>query len=191
MKTLSGVQPLWRRLLRPLVILLVVNAAVFAVYTLPRTLQERSVSARDATLRADVAREREVVAQLRRRAETLKANTRDRERFYSEIVGDRGRDLVATIEEVEKMAVDLGLKPQTRAWEHSRLHELPVVRTVIRMPLRGTYAQLVAFLDRVERSKRFLIVEQVSLKEGSDGQGDLLVAVGTYFRADADEGRKS
>jgi hypothetical protein len=59
------------------------------------------------------------------------------------------------------------------------------------MPLRGSYAQLVAFLDRVEHSKRFLVVEQVSLKEGQDGQGDLTVSVGTYFRSNPDMDRKS
>lgn len=191
MNAAPDVRPLWRRLLGPLAILLGLNVAVFAVYTFPRSLQEKSVAARNASLRADVAREREVVADLRRRAEILKANARDTERLYREILGERGPDLVPTIQEVERMALELGLKPQARSWDHSRVADLPVARTIINMPLRGTYPQLAAFLDRVEHSKRFLVVEQVSLREGQDGQGDLTVSVGAYFRASSETDRKS
>lgn len=190
MKTASAGQPLWRRLLRPLLILLGYNAIVFAVYTLPRSMRAQSIKARVETLRAEAERERATVAQLRQRVEALRANTKDTERLYREVLGDRGKDLVPTIEEVEKIASDLGLKPLNRSFDHARVAGLPLVRTVIHMPLRGTYSQLVSFLDRVERSKRFLVVDQVSLRE-QGGQADLTVAVATYFRAEGGAGKKS
>jgi len=191
MKAASAGQPRWRRMLRPLLVLLGINALVFTVYTLPRSIQERSIETQGATLRAEAERERATVADLRQRAEALRANAKDAERLYREILGDRTRDLVPTIEEVEKMATDLGLRPLTRSFDHAPVTGLPLVRTVIRLPLRGTYSQLVSFLDRIERSKRFLVVDEVSLRERQDGQADLTVAVATYFRADGDAGKKS
>ncbi|HEX9203678.1 MAG TPA: hypothetical protein VF964_06930, partial [Vicinamibacteria bacterium] len=74
-------RPLWRRLVPPALVLLVLNGLVFAAYTLPRALQVRNVKARAVDVRSELDRERAATAALRRQAETIRANAADTERF--------------------------------------------------------------------------------------------------------------
>jgi len=78
-------RPLWRRLVPPALVLLVLNGLVFAAYTLPRALQVRNVKARAVDVRSELDRERAATAALRRQAETIRANAADTERFYREV----------------------------------------------------------------------------------------------------------
>jgi uncharacterized membrane protein YqiK len=87
---------LGKRLHRPALVLLALNAVVFAVFTLPRTLQERSLASRVALLRAEAERERGQAEASRRRAETIRENVKDAERFSREILKPREATLRAS-----------------------------------------------------------------------------------------------
>jgi Tfp pilus assembly protein PilO len=178
----------WRRRLVPVfVILLGTNLAVFAAYTFPRQLQLKSVTARAATLRAEVERERQVTLQLRERADTIRANHADMERFYREAVGLREATLLPTLQEVEKMVAEPGLKARHRTFHPEEVKGAPLTRVVISLPVEGTYSQLVGFLERVERSPRFLTVDRVALRRSAQQKGDLSVELSAYFRAGPEE----
>jgi Tfp pilus assembly protein PilO len=181
-------RPLWRRrLLMPFLGLLGLNAALFGVFTLPRLVRERTVSGRAEALRAQVARQREALAALERRAETMLANQRDTEAFYGQVLGSSKARLVPLLREVNSTASELGLAAGSATYSPSELREAPLVRYQINMPLKGSYEQLVAFLGKIESSRHFLIVDQLSLREegGEDaaGQAQLIMVLSTYFRA--------
>lgn len=193
MSALPNPRPFWHRRLRvPLLVLLGLNAAVFLVYTLPRTVRERTLASRLVTLRADVEREGRFTAALRKQAETVRSNTRDMERFYRQVVGNQDEDLLKSVEDLEKIASNLGLKPQRRSFKAEELKGVPLVRLVVSMPVSGTYRQLVSFLDRIERSPRFVIVDKVQLQErgqaGSD-EADLRIVLSCYFRSETGASR--
>jgi hypothetical protein len=162
--------------------LLALNAAVFLAFTLPLSLRERSVAARTAALSAEVERDGRLVAALRERADTIRANTRDTKRFYDQVVGQTNDPLLPTLEYVEETARDLGLVARSRAYSREEVKKLALVRFVITMPLSGPYKQIVGFLDRLERSSRFVVVDQVQLRSRSDVGADLSFALSTYFR---------
>jgi Tfp pilus assembly protein PilO len=162
---------------------LLLNVGVFVAYTLPRTLQVRSATSRGLLAREEVAREREAVADLRRRADVVKANTQDAERFY-EAVAPRRTDVLAVVEDVEKMAKEPGLKPGPRGFAPADVKDPRLVRVKITLPLEGSYDQLVGFLDRVERSRHFLTVDRISLHSGREGNAALQVEISAYFRSE-------
>jgi Tfp pilus assembly protein PilO len=158
------------------------NAVGFFVYTLPKRLEERSLAARVSSLRAEVERERQVVTRLRRRNETLQANTADAARFY-EGLGSRSA-LLTVLEELQRTPRDLGLKVGRRSYTPNQVKGLPLTRYAITMPVTGSYRQLTAFLDRMEGSTHFLTVDQVNLrKRGAAGEADLDVSMSAYVRS--------
>jgi Tfp pilus assembly protein PilO len=165
------------------------NLIVFLAYTLPRVMQQRSRTSRAETLRAEVDRNRRLVESLRDREDVIRSNTRDTERFYREVVSKRKEALVPTIEYVEKTAQELGLSPLNRSYDEKEVTGLPLVEFVITMPLSGPYKQIVAFLDRLEHSPRFLVVDGVQLHGRSDVGADLSFHLSTFFRAEAQETR--
>jgi Tfp pilus assembly protein PilO len=170
------------RRVKLLLALLGLNAAVFLAFTLPRTLAERSLASRVETLRADVERERRVVASLRERAEIVSANGRDTDRFYRDVVKSPKEDLLPTIQYIERNAGELGLTVTSRSYAPQEVKELGLVRFAITMPMSGPYKQIVALLDRLEHQTRFLIVDQIQLHVRSDAGADLTFALSAYFK---------
>src|SRR5262249_48865046 len=145
--------------------------------------QERTVAARVDDLRADLERERALVASLGEREATLRQNADDAKRFYGEVVGRREERLGPGLKGIEKTAQQLGLQTGRIGSQPREVKQAPLVRFGITMPITGTYQQLVQFLDRIERSKEFLTVDQVSLR-GKEGSGaDLNVELSAYFRS--------
>jgi Tfp pilus assembly protein PilO len=187
-------RPFWRRrLLLPFLVVLGLNAAGFLAYTLPRTLQERNREARVVTLRAEVEREARVLADVKSQAETIRRNTDDVERFYKETLGTRANAYVGTLEDILKMAKEPGLQAGNRSFHPDEVKGLPLTQVAITLPIEGTYRQLVGFLDRVEKSKRFLTVDKVSLRESrgkeEGAKGALAVTLSAFFREEPEDGR--
>jgi Tfp pilus assembly protein PilO len=51
------------------------------------------------------------------------------------------------------------------------------------MPLSGTYGQLVSFLDKIQRSPRFVTVDEVRLSRAEAGQRpEMEVSFSAFFR---------
>ena len=178
-----SLRPPQERLLRPALVVLALNVAVFAVYTLPRRLQESSLASSVALLRSEAERERGQVAALRRRSETLRANARDAERFSREVLRPREATLLPVLAEIHKAAHEEGLELGREDYQRSAMKDSGFTRLTIRLPVTGNYRQLVAFLGRLERAERFLVVDEVHLRGRLErGTADLDVVLSTYFR---------
>jgi len=174
-----------KRPAKALLTVLVANAALFLAFTLPRTLAERSLASRAETLRADVERERRRVAALKEKADLVRANGRDTDRFFRDVVKNPKDDLLPTIQYLEKTARELGLSVTARNYVEEEVKGLGLTRFAITMPMSGPYRQIVAFLDRLEHSTRFLVVDQIQLRVRSEGGADLLFGLSAYFKPEA------
>jgi Tfp pilus assembly protein PilO len=174
----------WGRGLRRVLLgLLAVNVAVFATYTAPRLLTRRSQEREVQVLRAEVAREQAIVGAMRDRATTVEANERDTRRFLARVLEPASSGLMAVLSEIEKDASEAGLELQSRTMTHDGLRGLPVVRVAINLPVRGSYADLVAFVERLEASRRFLVVDAVALRRHrAGGEAEMNVDLSAYFR---------
>jgi Tfp pilus assembly protein PilO len=172
-------KPARRPLLLAVLVLLGLNVVAFAAYTLPRTIQVRRATSRAAQARAEVERETKDVADLRGRADALRANTADADRFYASV--DPRSELLVVLEDVESMAREPGLKPGGRSFVAAEAADPRLSRIKVNLPLAGSYEQLVGFLERVEGSPHFLTVDRIALSGGEEGTGTLQVELSAYF----------
>jgi Tfp pilus assembly protein PilO len=173
-------RPLWRRLLLPLAILALVNTAVYGAYTLPRTIAERTLAARAAALRGEVEREQQRLHEERRQDRLLTRNAEDVAELYKR--AGQKTSILKVRDEVEALAREIGFRLGTRSYTDEPVKGLPLTRFRFSMPVTGTYAQLVAFLDRLERSNHFVTVDQVQLRGTEDGGTPVLnLTLSTYF----------
>jgi Tfp pilus assembly protein PilO len=132
-----------------------------------------------------VEKERQAIAGVRRRAETLDSNSRDLARFYREIVGGRRTGLLPILQELESTATSLGLDSPRRTYAPKEVKGVAgLSRFEITMPVAGTYRQLGAFLGALEKSRYFLTVDKVSLRQKEGSVADLSIVVSAYFRGD-------
>ncbi len=90
---------------------------------------------------------------------------------YSAIVGEFDR--IATDTGARKNSVSFKTLPSPA----EGLSEVEMVTVV-----EGDYGALVAFVNRLERSEHFYLIQSLSLSSGSVGKIRLSLRVGTYFR---------
>jgi Tfp pilus assembly protein PilO len=182
-------RPFWRRRLLPVVAAaLGLNLLVLVAFTVPRSWRLGRVASRAGSLREEVARERALTTALKVRVETAERNRKDVERFYKEMVQRREESLLPTLQEIETMAHQPGLVAGKRGYTREAIKGAPITRVAIRLPLEGSYQNLVGFLEKVERGKRFLTVDKIALSQSSDergGEAKLLVELSAFFKESA------
>ena len=178
--------PRWRRRATlALAVLAALNAVVFAAYTLPRTLRERQLAERQRQLQDELQRERLAVDRQRRQAQVIRDNHQDVQRFYASTVAAREASLVPVLRAIEGMAREGGMRPGSAAYRPSEVKGLPLDRFVITMPVTGTYRQLVALVQRLERSPYFLTLDEVRFTGPAQGnRAELSLELSCYFRTE-------
>jgi Tfp pilus assembly protein PilO len=165
-----------------------VNLLVFLAFTLPRSLERRTIDSRVETLRAEVGQARDRLAALEARDAVLRENARDTARFYDSIVKPSAQGMLPTIRYVDQAVSELGLTVGGRAWTERAVKGLGIVQFESTMPLSGPYPQIVAFLSRLERAPLFLVVDDVQLRMRNDSAGgDLAFHLSTFFKADSED----
>jgi len=179
-------RPFWRRrLVYPVLGLLGLNLVALVGFTLPRRLEVRNRARRVAELEREVADQRRVTLALRAEAKAAEANDADLERFYESFVCRDDAELLELLEELERTVAEVGLAPANRQYSYDleRLRGTPLERIRISLPASGSYAQLGTLLERLERWERFVVVDQVLLREVGAG-GELNVTLSAFCRAD-------
>jgi len=177
----------WRDRLRvPLLVVVALDVGVYLAYTMPRSLKERSAAARVSVLRGELERDRRVTAALRDRSETMKTNRTDADRFYARL-GPKAT-LSQLRAEITAIARELGLKVGGLSYSPEGVKGGEgVAQLQMRMSVSGTYRELVAFLDRLERSSYFVTVDQIQIGKHS-GEGDLDIALSAFYRGPTESG---
>ena len=173
----------WRDRLRvPLFALVALNLGVYLAYTMPRSLKERSAAERATVLRAELERDRRVAAALRDRADAMKTNRSDTDRFYARL-GPKGT-LAQVRAEITTLARELGLKVGGLNYNAEGVKGGEgVAQLQMKMSVSGTYRELVAFLDRLERSSYFVTVDQIQIgQRGQAGEAGLDIALTAFYR---------
>lgn len=173
--------PRWRRRLQAaLLIVLAANLLVFGSFTLPRLLRDRRLADHVLVLRTEQERARRNVAQLRQRADAIQANTRDLARFYADVVPELPTAAVV-LKDLEQATPSAG----DRSWSRQAVKGAPLVRFTVSMPISGSYGQLLAFLETLERFPHFVTVERVALRDKAQASAaELDVVVAAWFKAE-------
>jgi Tfp pilus assembly protein PilO len=133
-----------------------------------------------------VDRQRRATALLRRRAEAMASNRTDLGRFQARL-GSKA-SLLEVRAQITALASELGLKVGALTYLPEDLKGGEgVAQLHMKLPVTGTYRELAAFLDRLERSPQFVTVDQITLrKRQTSGQADLDISLTAFYRAPAE-----
>jgi len=150
-------------------LLLLVNASVFALFTWPRLTLVRRAEARAREVAGRKAALEEVWEKVVARREAVTQNRRDIETLSRDYLKPRETDLFQTQREIESLALASGLRPKKSSYALEDIKGTGLVRCEITLPLDGRYADLTGFLARLERSSRFIVVDQMALSRDPSG----------------------
>ena len=163
----------------------VANALFYFFVFAPARADVSAVADDISRLEAAVAR----TAQLGRLEDLerqLDAAQSERLGFLSERVIPRQEGFAALILEKERQAQFAGLVPQRTVYQYTEEPQFGLYAVNINMPLRGDYDSLTRFIQALEESETFFILDQISLaRAGTEQPGELsmLLNFTTYFYA--------
>jgi hypothetical protein len=177
----------WLRILRGVVL---ANVIIFLGFTLPQSYAERRVSEVQLAMRRLAASERQTVDAWRSWQAILSQNQDDAKALYSKRLLSRSEALPYLQERLFLLAQESGMQPKQRTWSRQTVTGTRrLQRLTTTVPLEGSYRQLVSFLERIEKDREFLVVDQLQLSRRSDRASELSVSLSAYYKGDSEENR--
>lgn len=173
------------RILVVLLVLAVLNGGFYLLATRPK-MKEHSglvVGSQPQLTRLE-NRRREVEAQ-ERFLEALQTAQQDLQRLREDVLSTRQRRMVEVQRELEALCARFAIDLDSVTFESELLESENLDKLTMVVPLQGNYANLRRFLQAVESSDKFLLVERVALAEAKLGgvMLELNVTLATYFDA--------
>jgi Tfp pilus assembly protein PilO len=124
------------------------------------------------------------VERLEEQVQRLERQRQNLQQFYDVILADKVAKMTAIQREIRSIASQFQVDPETVTYDPSYLQAEELVRFDISFPLRGSYENLRQFIQRVESSTHFLIIDDVSLADAREGGVSLglNVHLHTFFK---------
>jgi Tfp pilus assembly protein PilO len=114
---------------------------------------------------------------------TLEQSRGALEKLRGEILSTRQKRMIAVQYELSQLAKQFGINMERIQYENDILEDEALERMAMVVPLAGGYQNLRRFVQAVEGSDKFLVLERVALETGQEG-GVLLqlnITLATYF----------
>lgn len=151
-----------RRGFKRLAIVLAVNAVVFVAVTYRLGNKQERLSGELERLSFQLEQKRQELESVSARAERAETNARLVEKFWEETVQSRAPGLTEAWNEIDRLASETGVVRGRTGYDRELL-DVGLEQVQATMPVEGDYFDLVRFINRLERSDRFFLVQQVQL----------------------------
>jgi hypothetical protein len=169
-------------------LLILANVLVTVLVVRPKVIKHRQLTDLSSPqLQVVKTREKEVVQKEDHRKALEKARD-DMKHLAGDVLSTRQRRMIGVQLEVAKLARDYGIALDRVRYENEPLDNGALERFAIVVPLSGGYTALRRFIQSVESSDNFLVIERVALGAGKSTELlELNITLATYFIApDAD-----
>lgn len=167
-----------------LAVALVANVAVTALVVRPKVARYRQLTDLSSPqLQVVKSRENEVVRKEDYRSGLEKARD-DMKHLAGDVLSTRQRRMIGVQLEIEKLLKEFGIAHDRVSYENEALENGALERFGYVVPLAGGYSNLRKFIQAIESSDNFLVIERVSLGTGKGGGNDVVelnITLATYF----------
>jgi hypothetical protein len=173
-----------RRAFRWLLLAIIANAALFAGVTHRLANKQERLAVERELLRAELSGKQQELETLTRSEALATRNSQAVRRFWQEVVQERAPGLIDAWDEIDRLASETNVSRGRTGYEREVL-DVGLEQIKAKMPVRGDYFDLVRFINRLERSERFFLVEQIRIAERENEQSriELECAIAFYLKA--------
>ncbi len=147
-----------------LLILLVVNGALFAAVTYRLANKQERLADEQERLRLELEQKKTEFEALSLEEARATANAKAVTDFWTDVVKTRVPGLTEAWEEIDRLTKESNVIKGRTAYDRD-LMDVGLEQIKATMPVEGTYFDLVRFINRLERSERFFLVEEVQLAQ--------------------------
>ncbi len=157
---------------RILLVVLGVNLAIWGFLVLP--LQDRIAALQKsyADLRTQGASDQKEVKELQARLKHLQQAQQDLKTIYRTMLIPRTEGVTTIRLELEGLANNLQVKRSDFSYDYNPLEDFGLQHFMLSVPVEGNYRNIRRFINSIERSEHFLILDRVDLS--SERKEDVL-----------------
>ena len=162
---------------------LLANVLIFTLWFRPRERAFESLDVDGRPRLENLKRREKAVTAKEAHLQALRDAEASLEALRSDVLSTRDKRMIATQLEIARLAREFNVAMERIQNENDVLEDEGVERFGTLVPLEGGYANLRRFIQAVESSDRFFVVERVALAQGEEG-GSLLqlnITLATYF----------
>jgi Tfp pilus assembly protein PilO len=162
---------------------LAINLGFAFLVNLPRA---REVSALDEQVGhvAGLTKNREDdVARLRQHHDRVMEGNTSLDKFYEDVLSTKNERLIGFQRELREIAKKFNINMETITYPRETYPKDKVTKFSAVMPLTGSYENLREFIDTIEKSENFIVIESIQLASSKEGGVilSLAISVATYF----------
>lgn len=155
-----------------LLVLALINVAVFAGVTYRLANKQELLIVDEVRLTAELTETIERRENLSVAWDRASTNASTVSRFWNETVRSRVPGLTEAWEEIDRLANDSGVVKGRIGYNRDVL-DVGLEQIKATMPVEGIYFDLVRFINRLERSERFFLVEEVRLSRRREDESTI------------------
>ncbi|HEX2453040.1 MAG TPA: type 4a pilus biogenesis protein PilO [Vicinamibacterales bacterium] len=179
-----------RRLIYPVIIAIVLNAALYAAVIYPLSLKEAGGERAAQIAEKQLQSAKRDYESARATATGKVSADAELEKFYTSVLPiDQSEARRITFLKIEQLAKAAHVAIVNRQFDPKQERDSTLGKLSISVALTGQYRDVRRFIYDLETAPEFLILENVALQQGSDTDRGLSVniKVATYYRAGLDE----
>ncbi len=176
-------QDLYPKILIGFLVFLVINLIFYGLVLHPgkKGLQEREE-------RLEVIRRDQAISL--RRLETVQGDKESLDRillnldtFYFDVLSTREERMNPVRDEITQLARQFNVNLTKRSYPAQEYADMGVYEFKIRFPLRGRFEDVGKFIDRIENSENFLVIDRITLRSDESRMLQLTFDLSTFFCA--------
>ena len=167
-------RPFWRkpRFQRFLLGLALANVVIYGAVTYRLATKQERLTQQRASLSQEIASQQEELSALQKEQERIARNDAVAEEFWSDVVQPLTPGLTDALAEIDRLARQSNVERGRTSYSQTVL-DVDLREMKVSMPLQGTYFDLVRFINVLERSPRFFLVREISLRDADEGRLNL------------------
>jgi hypothetical protein len=153
-----------RRAFLWLLLVLLVNGAVFAGVTHRLANKQERLGVERDRLRGELEQKREALRVLSESEALAARNAEAVRRFWNDVVQEHYPGLTEAWDEIDRLASETNVLRGRTGYARDVL-DVGLEQIKATMPVEGDYFDLVRFINGLERSERFFLVEQITISQ--------------------------
>ncbi|HZI93639.1 MAG TPA: type 4a pilus biogenesis protein PilO [Patescibacteria group bacterium] len=160
-----------------------VNLVFAFVVNVPRSQKVGELDQAVAHATGLLANKQDEVARLREHYDRVMLGRTNLETFYSDVLSTKQQRLISFQKEIREIANRFHISLDTITYPREEYPKDKVAKFSATMPLTGSYESLREFIDTVEKSQNFIVIEGIQLASSKEG-GVILslnISLSTYF----------
>jgi Tfp pilus assembly protein PilO len=163
---------------------LVLNSLLFLFLVLPENQRISRLQSDYANQRSKMIEQQKRTRNMEHRLAALQKAQTDLQMIYNEKLSQKKTGVTEIRQELEELADSVNVSRSDVNYDYDVLPEFGLRHFTLSVPVEGAYRDIRRFINGIERSQHFLILEQVNLSAEKKSSDNLIMnfKLSTYLR---------